>query len=557
MSQQLSNNKGNKNEEESNISPYLVSTIQSTIQPKIVSTIQPKFLTSLDHDQEVQDGTKLPEEVKTKMETSFNHDFSNVKIHTDSDKAKNIGAKAYAQGNAIHFAPGAYDPQSKEGQELLGHELTHVVQQGQGKVKSGDIHGKGLNININPSLEKEADEMGKLASEGKDVNVSGNSNQDSLQAYFSPEDASDEMVGREFTLRNSFLIPGTTITLPAGTSIQITQWINTSPEVSASTTVAGKTISFKQPKENLKTVSSTPGLDPYTANAGSQASTVTKGKKAVAAHEAREPEFLKAKNATGYVAELTRLQTTAQKQMEELNRRLIQETMFNSLDVSIKKWTSFYDNSIGSSKGWSPLDPNLIKSMIYQESQMGTSGQFIKTDPKETVMNRFNVMQSIDSSGNELYIMMKEMDPVLAQKYKLDQINTDLYSDKAKRETLVAKGKLNASEQAELAAIDARVKEGTRISWDWYYWTDVNFNNAWNEFRTKTTVHRDQSYDFWIQTAVRWMFEKRKNVSSWPEAVRAYNGSGSRAERYRDHVVNRKNAAAAAHKSNTPFKPSL
>ena len=171
MSKDFSNNKENKSAEEMNISPYLVSNIQSTIQPKIVSSIQPRFLTSLDSDTESKE--QMPEEVQAKMENSFGQDFSNVNIHTDSDQAKNIGAQAYAQGNNIHFAPGQYNPGSKSGQELLGHELTHVVQQSQGKVQPGEVHGKGLNINNDPALEKEADEMGKLASEGKDAKVSG------------------------------------------------------------------------------------------------------------------------------------------------------------------------------------------------------------------------------------------------------------------------------------------------------------------------------------------------------------------------------------------------
>ena len=171
MSKDFSNNKENKNAEETNISPYLVSNIQSTIQPKIVSSIQPRFLTSLDSETESESKEQMPEEVQAKMENSFGQDFSNVNIHTDSDQAKNIGAQAYAQGNNIHFAPGQYNPGSKSGQELLGHELTHVVQQSQGKVQPGEVHGKGLNINNDPALEKEADEMGKLASEGKMTSV--------------------------------------------------------------------------------------------------------------------------------------------------------------------------------------------------------------------------------------------------------------------------------------------------------------------------------------------------------------------------------------------------
>jgi hypothetical protein len=49
------------------------------------------------------------------------------------------------------------------------------VQQGQGKVGQEEIHGKGLSINQDVSLEKEADEMGKKAAAGMDVQVSESS----------------------------------------------------------------------------------------------------------------------------------------------------------------------------------------------------------------------------------------------------------------------------------------------------------------------------------------------------------------------------------------------
>ncbi len=109
--------------------------------------------------------TGMPDDVKNKMESSFNTDFSNVTIHANSSKAPNVGALAYTQGHDIHFAPGQFSPDSSQGQRLLGHELTHVVQQRQGLVKpTGEIGG--MPVNDNPSLEKEADDMGSKASSG-------------------------------------------------------------------------------------------------------------------------------------------------------------------------------------------------------------------------------------------------------------------------------------------------------------------------------------------------------------------------------------------------------
>ncbi|MBI9052315.1 MAG: DUF4157 domain-containing protein [Bacteroidales bacterium] len=119
-------------------------------------------------------GTKtvMPKSVRSKMENSFGADFSGVNIHQNSEQASNIGALAYTQGNDIAFAPGEYQPETTKGQELLGHELTHVVQQRQGRVKKTK-QGKGMLTNDNTSLEKEADEMGTKAAQGKMANVSG------------------------------------------------------------------------------------------------------------------------------------------------------------------------------------------------------------------------------------------------------------------------------------------------------------------------------------------------------------------------------------------------
>ncbi len=122
----------------------------------------------------VNSGTKapMPDSIKGKMENSFDTDFSSVNIHKDSEQATNIGALAYTQGNDVHFAPGQYNPESSKGQELLGHELTHVVQQREGRV-SGTQNKGGLNVNSDKGLESEADVMGKKAAEGKMVDVSG------------------------------------------------------------------------------------------------------------------------------------------------------------------------------------------------------------------------------------------------------------------------------------------------------------------------------------------------------------------------------------------------
>ncbi|MBW4644931.1 MAG: DUF4157 domain-containing protein [Goleter apudmare HA4340-LM2] len=65
-------------------------------------------------------------------------DFSGVRVHTDaqSDQLnRSIQAKAFTTGQDVFFRQGAYDPGSRGGQELIAHELTHVMQQNGGTVQ--------------------------------------------------------------------------------------------------------------------------------------------------------------------------------------------------------------------------------------------------------------------------------------------------------------------------------------------------------------------------------------------------------------------------------------
>ena len=111
-------------------------------------------------------GRPLPDGVRTKMESSFGQDLSGVRVH-QGPQAASIGAVAYTRGSDIHFAPGAYKPNSSSGQQLLGHELTHVVQQRAGRVRAPA--GAKIPINSDPGLEREADVHGAKAARGERI----------------------------------------------------------------------------------------------------------------------------------------------------------------------------------------------------------------------------------------------------------------------------------------------------------------------------------------------------------------------------------------------------
>ncbi len=78
-------------------------------------------------------GQAIAENVRTPLEQAFGADFSGVRVHTDSRSNQlnqSIQAKAFTTGQDVFFRQGAYEPGSRSGQELIAHELTHVVQQG-------------------------------------------------------------------------------------------------------------------------------------------------------------------------------------------------------------------------------------------------------------------------------------------------------------------------------------------------------------------------------------------------------------------------------------------
>ncbi|MGL5888900.1 MAG: DUF4157 domain-containing protein [Bacteroidia bacterium] len=97
-------------------------------------------------------------EVIGKMGEAMGADFSNVNIH-EGNKASDVGALAYTQGNDIHFAQGKFDTASTSGKALLGHELAHVVQQREGRVQP-TTSINGLPVNDSHKLESEADAIG-------------------------------------------------------------------------------------------------------------------------------------------------------------------------------------------------------------------------------------------------------------------------------------------------------------------------------------------------------------------------------------------------------------
>jgi len=120
-----------------------------------LTPLQAKFGTYPNYSQGLQRRTNssLPERLKTNMEQMGGVNLNDVKVNYNSPKPRQIGALAYTRGNQIELGPGQ--------EKHLPHEAWHAVQQKQGRVQPTTTLAKGLPLNNDAKLEREADVMGR------------------------------------------------------------------------------------------------------------------------------------------------------------------------------------------------------------------------------------------------------------------------------------------------------------------------------------------------------------------------------------------------------------
>lgn len=79
--------------------------------------------------------------------------LGNVRIHTDETAARSaraLNALAYTVGHDIFFDTGMYAPNTRAGEGLLAHELTHAVQESRGIPTAPLIHRKQASKSLPP-----------------------------------------------------------------------------------------------------------------------------------------------------------------------------------------------------------------------------------------------------------------------------------------------------------------------------------------------------------------------------------------------------------------------
>jgi hypothetical protein len=461
-------------------------------------------------------GAPLDRATRVSMESRIGHDFSRVRVHADGDaaaQARVLGARAFTAGEHVFFATGAYQPQQPAGRRLMAHELTHVVQQRQAPPQRAA----------------------------------------GVQCRIVPEDVAVEMIGREFSLAADHVVSG--VTLRAGTLVTALTWSNTSDSVLV--TGGGILGAALVPKTLLRpTHTAVAGVAPYSAGVAGQAAAVTRAEAALAAWMAQQASYRTTAAVALFNAERTRLESLLRTKQAVLNRRLIQETMFNRFDAIIKREVDAANTAHGLT-GADALDANLVKSMLFQESQLGTAGEHLEVPASHPVKTRFNLGQVIDSSGMALLTLLETEQPAVIAAF-LPTLRADLVAAQNERAALKQKTTLTATESARLATLDGLAAQ----NWEVFIWSyrasgliGLRFADVVAAFFGATAPARNLDYQFWIHMAVMWLFEKHTAGRSWPATIKAYNGSGARASHYRDAVVRRAADAAAAASAGTAFVP--
>ncbi|MFF7022103.1 DUF4157 domain-containing protein [Streptomyces klenkii] len=503
-------------------------------------------------------GKALDSNTRQLFESRFRYDFSRVRVHSRQEEAESavaLGASAYTFGRDIVFAPGRYQPGTDAGRRLLAHELAHVIQQGAQtatslpalEVSRADDTGERAAERAAEAVTHPGRSRSAAPGDGRADAVASLTRQGpAIQRAITPEDVSAEMAGRRFQLTKAFSANG--VPLPAGTAVTVVTWFNLTETVVA--TAAGVPGAFDVPKRLLApSRTAVPGMDPYSSGVAAQAATVETGEAELADWEAKKGQYKTPKAVETFEKERLRREDILAKRRKVLNRRLIQETMFNRFDKKIKEEVDAANAAHGLT-GRDALDPNLVKSMFFQETQLGTAGTHLEVPPSHPTKTRFNLAQVIDSSGLALITLLEAEHPAVVTSFSLGGLRTDLAA--AQRELVQLTGKTNrtAAENTRLAALQGL----SRQNWEPFIWgykaagASTGFADAIASFFAPAAggTPRNEDYDFWIHIAVFWLFKKHRSGMSWPDAIKAYNGSGTAAEHYRDAVVNRAAGAKQA-----------
>ena len=365
-----------------------------------------------------------------------------------------------------------------------------------------------------------------------------------IQRVVHPLEVASELVGRKFKLTRDFTVGATT--LAAGTLVTIQTWANDSVTTKVKPVAGGAAVDV--PKKLLRHAeTAVAGITQYDAGLDAVVRDYERGEKKLADERAKaHPDPI----------DLEELEWAQFKRRRLLDERLIQETMFNRFDESIKKWVDHYGAKLGFT-GKNALDPEIVKSMLYEETQMGTEGAHLDVPATSAIRTRFNIGQGpIDSGATTMIHILREEDPAFFARYKLEGIEKAMSDAQDELARLKKKRAPTAAEQTRIAELTQA--SGPARGWENFLWAfkgpgaTKNLWEAVHEWLGTAAAAggplREFDYDFWIQAMVRLLFVKRKLASSWTGAVELFNGTA-----YRKRVMKRLDKVKEAGKAKKPY----
>jgi hypothetical protein len=116
-------------------------------------------------------GASLPPAVAAILGRAYDHDLSNARLHTGGTAGrttKDLGARAFSIGSDVYMGAGEYAPGTAAGNELLAHELAHVVQ-----YERSQATGTPLQPGVSKRSESVEQEASTMASSGNQSNPHG------------------------------------------------------------------------------------------------------------------------------------------------------------------------------------------------------------------------------------------------------------------------------------------------------------------------------------------------------------------------------------------------
>ena len=121
-------------EEEAAVSRLPSSDAANTASPEQQAVSESPYSTGMSPDQlrsNFGSGQALDASVRASYESRYGHSLAHVRVHTDRNAdslCERFGAEAFTYDNHIAFREKTYSPHTAGGENILRHELTHVLR---------------------------------------------------------------------------------------------------------------------------------------------------------------------------------------------------------------------------------------------------------------------------------------------------------------------------------------------------------------------------------------------------------------------------------------------